>query len=207
MIISSKDIKKHDFKKSLRGYDTDEVDAFLETVSGHYERLMVDNKNQADRIKSLLQDIEIYKENESNLQKAIVRSQELGEEIVSAAKKRSELIIQEAELNSRKSKQDIEDEILSKRQELEEIKQRNEKTYDDLKNFLNDKLNELDEFFKNRKILKMELSHVKGLEVGSEHEEIIEEEHEEIKPMKKISLSPQSLNDDNQSFEDNFETK
>jgi cell division initiation protein len=207
MIISSKDIKKHDFKKSLRGYDTDEVDAFLETVSGHYERLMVDNKNQADRIKSLLQDIEIYKENESNLQKAIVRSQELGEEIVAAAKKRSELIIQEAELNSRKSKQDLEDEILNKRQELEEIKQRNEKTYDDLKNFLNDKLNELDEFFKNRKILKMELSHVKGLELGIMPDEISEEEHEEKKPMKKISMSPQSLNDDNQSFEDNFETK
>jgi hypothetical protein len=168
---------------------------------------MVDNKNQADRIKSLLQDIDIYKENEANLQKAIVRSQELGEEIVASAKKRAELIVQEAELNSRKSKQDLEDEILSKRQELEEIKQRNEKTYDDLKNFLNDKLNELDEFFKNRKILKMELSHVKGLEYGHETEENTEDEQEEKKPMKKISLSPQSLNDDNQSFEDNFETK
>ena len=53
MIISSKDIKKRDFKKSLRGYDTDEVDAFLETVSNHYEKLIVANRNQSDRIKSL----------------------------------------------------------------------------------------------------------------------------------------------------------
>ena len=101
MIISSKDIKKRDFKKSLRGYDTDEVDAFLETVSNHYEKLIVENRNQADRIKSLLQDIDIYKENELNLQKAIIKSQDLGEQIVENAKRKSELIIREAELNAR----------------------------------------------------------------------------------------------------------
>ncbi len=202
MIISSKDIKKRDFKKSLRGYDTDEVDAFLETVSAHYEKLLVENKNQAEKIKSLLQDIDIYKENEANLQRAIVRSGELGEEIIATAKKRAEVIAQEASLDARRIKQDLEDEILSKRQELEVIKQKNEKTFDDVKNFLIDKLNELEEFFKNRKILTMELSHVKGQEYSLE-----EPAEEEPKPLKKISLSPQSLNNDSQSFEDSFEAK
>ncbi|MCE1165650.1 MAG: DivIVA domain-containing protein [Bacteroidetes bacterium] len=205
MIISSKDIKKRDFKKSLRGYDADEVDAFLDTVSGHYEKLLVENKNQAEKIKSLLQDIDIYKENEANLQRAIVRSGELGEEIIATAKKRADVIAQEAELNARRVKQDLEDEILNKRQELEMIKQKNEKTFDDVKNFLIDKLNELDEFFKNRKILTMELSHVKGIELAPE--DTAEDEQEEKKTMKKISFPPQSLNKDSQSFEDSFEAK
>lgn len=44
MNLTSKEIKKTDFKKSLRGYDTNEVDAFLETVSNHYDRLLIENK-------------------------------------------------------------------------------------------------------------------------------------------------------------------
>ncbi len=204
MIISSKDIKKRDFKKSLRGYDTDEVDAFLETVSNHYEKLIVENRNQADRIKSLLQDIDIYKENELNLQKAIIKSQDLGEQIVENAKRKSELIIREAELNARNIKQNLEDEILAKKHELESIKLKNEKTFDDLRNFLTDKLNELDEFFKNRKIITMDLSSVSNMSFNTEDGDIDIED--DIKPLKKITLSSQK-NDRPGSFDDSFELK
>lgn len=204
MIISSKDIKKRDFKKSLRGYDTDEVDAFLETVSNHYEKLIVENRNQADRIKSLLQDIDIYKENELNLQKAIIKSQDLGEQIVENAKRKSELIIREAELNARNIKQNLEDEILAKKHELESIKLKNEKTFDDLRNFLTDKLNELDEFFKNRKIITMDLSSVSNMSFNTDDGDIDVED--DIKPLKKITLSSQK-NDRPGSFDDSFELK
>lgn len=205
MILSSKDIKKRDFKKSLRGFDTDEVDAFLETVSSHYEKLLVENRNQADRIKSLLQDIDIYKENELNLQKAIIKSQDLGEEIVANAKKKADNIIREAELDARTIKQELEDEILSKRQELEEIKLKNEKTFDDFRNFLHDKITELEDFSKNRKVLNMELS--SASEIHSYHSEDTQEEEEVVKPIKKISLTSQSLEHPDGSFDDSFEIK
>jgi cell division initiation protein len=207
MILSSKDIKKRDFKKSLRGFDTDEVEAFLETVSSHYEKLLVENRNQADRIKSLLQDIDIYKENELNLQRAIIKSQDLGEEIVANAKKKSDNIIREAELDARTVKQELDDEILSKRQELEEIKQKNEKTFDDLRNFLHDKITELDEFFKNRKILTMEFSQPAEMSHYTRNETENTEEEETAKPVKKISLTSQSLEHPDGSFDDSFEIK
>jgi cell division initiation protein len=207
MNISSKDIKKRDFKKGLRGYDANEVDAFLDTVSSHYEKLMAENKNQADKIKSLLSDIEIYKENESNLQKAIIKSQDLGEEIVINAKKKAEMIIKESELNSRKMKQDIEDDILSKKQELEDIKQRNDKIVESVRNFLSDKLNELEEFIKNKKIFKMELTKLSN--ITSDFDEL--EEHndepkdEEEKPVKRVFIG--GSKPDKSSFEDSFEVK
>jgi cell division initiation protein len=207
MILSSKDIKKRDFKKSLRGFDTDEVEAFLETVSSHYEKLLVENRNQADKIKSLLQDIDIYKENELNLQKAIIKSQDLGEEIVANAKKKSDNIIREAELDSRTIRQELENEILGKRQELEEIKQKNEKTFDDLRNFLQDKVSELDEFFKNRKILNMELSPATEMHHYRRDEAENTEQDEVVKPFKKISLTSQSLEHPDGSFDDSFEIK
>jgi cell division initiation protein len=207
MNITSKDIKKRDFKKGLRGYDANEVDAFLDTVSSHYEKLIIENKNQADKIKSILSDIEIYKENETNLQKAIIKSQDLGEEIVINAKKKAEMIIKEAELNSRKMKQDIEDDILSKKQELESIKQRNDKVIEDVRNFLNDKLNEFEDFIKNKKIFKMELTNLSN--ITSDYEglnEINEEQNEEEqKPVKKVFIG--GSKSDKSSFEDSFEVK
>jgi len=204
MIISSKDIKKRDFKKSLRGYDTDEVDAFLETVSNHYEKLIVENRNQSERIKSLLQDIDIYKENELNLQRAIIKSQDLGEQIVENAKRKSELIVREAELNARNVKHNLEDEILARKHELESIKQKNEKTFDDLRNFLTDKLNKLNEFFKNRIIITMDLSSVSSLKFHSDDTDLDIEN--DIKPLKKINLSSQK-NERPGSFDDSFELK
>ena len=207
MNITSKDIKKRDFKKGLRGYDSNEVDAFLDTVSSHYEKLIVENKNQTDKIKSLQSDIEIYKENETNLQKAIIKSQDLGEEIVINAKKKAEMIIKEAELNSRKMKQDIDDDILSKKQELESIKQRNDKVIEDVRNFLNDKLNEFEDFIKNKKIFKMELTNLTNITSDYEGLDDINEEKkdEEQKPVKKVFIG--GAKRDKDSFEDSFEVK
>ncbi|HEY5534757.1 MAG TPA: DivIVA domain-containing protein [Ignavibacteria bacterium] len=205
MNISSKDIKKRDFKKGFRGYEPAEVDAFLDTVSSHYEKLIVDNKTLNDRIKSLLSDIDIYRENESNLQKAIVKSQDLGEEIVINARKKAELIIKEAELTSNKLRQDLDNEILNKKQELEEFKYKNDKLIDDIKNYLIEKLNELEDFVKNKKIIKMELANYSDM-----HNEVIEEEQkqeDEKKTMKKISLGNFSANTNDKSFDDNFEVK
>ncbi len=58
-IISPKDIKKSDFKKIFRGYDTNEVDAFLETVSLRYERIIEENSSLNERVKALTSDIDI----------------------------------------------------------------------------------------------------------------------------------------------------
>lgn len=159
-ILSAKDIRKSDFRKIFRGYDTNEVDAFLETVSLRYERLFDDNAALNEKIRQLSTDLEVYKENESTLQKAIVKAQDLAEEALVIAKKRSENIIREAELNSQKIMQDVEKDIMSKKQELEELKLRNDKLVEDVKLFFLEKLNEMDEFIRNRNVYTMELANI-----------------------------------------------
>ena len=157
-IISPQDIKKTDFKKTFRGYDIVEIDAFLETVSLRYERILEENTALAEKVKILTTDIEVYKENEVTLQRAIVKAQDLAEEILGNAKNRAENIIKEAELNAQKNLQKNEQEILNKKQDLEELKLRNDKLVEDVKLFFMEKLNEMDEFIKSRNIYKMELT-------------------------------------------------
>lgn len=207
MNITSKDIKKRDFKKGIRGYDISEVDAFLDTVSSHYEKLLIENKTLSDKIKSQMSDIEIYKENEANLQKAIIKSQDIAEEIINNSKQKADIIIKEAELNARKIRQDFENEILNKRQELEEIKLRNDKIIEDLKVFLNDKLAEIEDFIRVKKIFKMELStleNVNDIKEGKNEER----EEEDKKVVKKVYINNNdNYNSQAKSFDDSFEVK
>ena len=44
MKISPIDIRQHTFEKGFRGYDVDEVNAFLNSLSQEWERVMNDNK-------------------------------------------------------------------------------------------------------------------------------------------------------------------
>ncbi|HEX2786281.1 MAG TPA: DivIVA domain-containing protein [Ignavibacteria bacterium] len=211
MNLTSRDIKKNDFRKSLRGFDVNEVEAFLETVSNHYEKLLVENKNLMEKVKSLTNDINIYKENELTLQKAIVKSQDLAEEIVNNAKRKADLIVREAELNSKKIGQDVNEDIINKRHELEEIKNKNERLLEETKSFLTDKLNEFEDFMKNKKIFKMELAKMKSSQEHDEHNEhldslsILPEE-----PVRKASNDNENINDitfPSTSFDENFETR
>lgn len=167
-IISPKDIKKSDFKKSFRGYDVNEVDAFLETVSLRYERLFEENTTINEKIKILTSDVEVYKENEATLQKAIVKVQDLADEILGNAKKKAENILKEAELNAQKISQETEKDIMTKKHELEELKLRNDKLVEDVKLFFMEKLNEMDEFIRARNIFKMELAKVENFEEENE---------------------------------------
>lgn len=189
-IISPKDIRKSDFKKTFRGYDPIEVDAFLETVSIRYERIFEENHNLNDKIKVLTGDIDVYRDNETTLQKAIVKAQDLAEEILVNAKKRAENIIKESELNAQKISQDNEKEIMGRKQELEELKLRNDKLVEDVKLFFMEKLNEMDEFIKSRNIYKMELAR----NDNSEHENEPDTEAEHDVKMKKISINTATSN-------------
>ena len=189
-IISPKDIKKNDFKKNFRGYDPNEVDAFLETVSLRYERLFEENSMLTEKVKSLTSDVDVYKENESTLQKAIVKTQDMSEEIIANAKMRAENIIKEAELNSQKVMQEVDKDIMTKKQELEEMKLRNDKLVEDVKLFFLEKLNEMDEFIKNRNIYSMELANI----AATNDENMNSNEDEDLSKLKKVSISTARTN-------------
>lgn len=210
MNLTSKDIKKNDFRKSLRGFDVNEVEAFLETVSNHYERLLVENKNLMEKVKSLTNDINIYKENELTLQKAIVKSQDLAEEIVNNAKRKADLIVREAELNSKKLGQDVSEDIINKRNDLEDIKVKNERLMEETKNFLVDKLAEFEDFMKNKKIYKLELAKKSSDDHhhNEHHDDTISILPEE--PVRKASNDNNNISDisfPSTSFDENFETR
>jgi len=165
MRLTALDIKKQEFRKAFKGYDVGEVEAYLDAVSNELENLVKENESLREKISSLekknedlTHEIEVFRDNEKTFQKAIVKSQDLAEEVIENASKRAELITKEAEILASKTKVQAREEILNLKQELEDLRIKNEAIIDDIKNYLVEKLNSIEEYSKNRKIFRLEHS-------------------------------------------------
>ena len=100
MKVSPLSIKKQEFNKSLRGYDKDEVQAFLDKLAGEFEALQKEN----DSIKKELEESTVklveFRRIEKNLQDTLLKAQESSSKSIESTKKQSSLMIKEAEIKA-----------------------------------------------------------------------------------------------------------
>lgn len=117
-------IKSQEFNKVLRGYDKDEVQAFLEKVADEFDRISTENdklKKEADILNDQLKD---FKKIEKSLQSTLLNAQESSTKAIDSVKKQSALMLKEAELKGaqiiEKAKENanaVRDTVLSLREE------------------------------------------------------------------------------------------
>lgn len=98
------------FNRTLRGYDPDEVNAFVDQVIGQVEKMVSDIKAKDAKInelKSLEQEnvrlkekLAQYERMEGTLNKAILMAQKTSDQIKSNAHKESEIILEDAKRNA-----------------------------------------------------------------------------------------------------------
>lgn len=93
--------KKGDFRKGLRGYDTEEVDVFMDLVAERLEVLVKENLALRDRAEKLQGVVDGQEGREKAVHEALVTAQELREQMKAQAKKEAELIRREAEAGAR----------------------------------------------------------------------------------------------------------
>lgn len=89
--------KKEDFQRSLRGYDADQVDSFLDLVSDRLEELVEERRRLADRVDTLEEQLQEYRERERALNEALLTAQELREEARQQAEREAQIRVREAE--------------------------------------------------------------------------------------------------------------
>jgi len=96
------DIKKQEFKRIMRGFDTLEVETFLEMVANEYEALL----NEKDQLKSealiLRTQVKDYQQVEQTLKETLMNAQESISRARVNTEKEAGLIIHEAELRAEK---------------------------------------------------------------------------------------------------------
>ena len=98
MKITPLEIKQQEFKKVMRGYDTVEVDTFLDMVSNEFEKLLTDAREYEKRVAALEAELSNFKEVESTLKQTLMNVQETSGKSLENSKKEAILIRKEAEI-------------------------------------------------------------------------------------------------------------
>ncbi len=131
MKITPLEIRQRDFEKKLRGYDKDEVNAFLKSLSNEWERVLEENKELNIKLQQSEKEVSKLREVESSLFKTLKTAEDTGAKVIDQANKAAELHMKETQMNAEallnesknKSRGMIEKAELEVRQIMEELQE------------------------------------------------------------------------------------
>ena len=122
-MITPLDIENKKFSKQMmNGYSVEEVDQFLDDLTIDYEKAYKESTELKTKIDELERNLLHYKKIEDTLQNTLIMAQSTAEDIKEVARQQAEQILKDAEGNARKTAEDLSQEILIKKREMEEIK-------------------------------------------------------------------------------------
>lgn len=122
-MITPLEIENKKFSKQMmNGYSVEEVDEFLDDLTVDYEKMVKESTEAKAKVADLEASLAHYKTIENTLQSTLVMAQNTAEEVKEVARQQAEQIIKDAEGSARKSVDDLGQEILLKKKELEDIK-------------------------------------------------------------------------------------
>lgn len=96
------DIRKQEFRKTLRGYDTLGVEDFQMRVADALERVMRDRSVLEERVAALTEHLRVFRERERAMNEALVAAQQLRQESRAAAEREGQVIVREAEAEAKR---------------------------------------------------------------------------------------------------------
>ena len=122
MRISALDIRQQQFTTRLRGFDRQEVEAFLEDVAEDYESVVKENTLLKEQLAALEERSRNITEHERTLQDTLVTTHRLTEEMKQAAKREAEIIVRDAEMRGEKVAEEMRAEEARLRQDVGSLK-------------------------------------------------------------------------------------
>jgi cell division initiation protein len=120
MRITPLDIRKQPFRKTMLGFDPDEVNSFLEMVAGEFESIIKQDNELQTQVKNLEQNLAHYVTIEKTLNDTMLSAQRATDEARLNAQKEAELILKDAQIragryedDSRRRVHELESEIVT----------------------------------------------------------------------------------------------
>jgi cell division initiation protein len=100
MKITPLEIRQKSFEKKIRGYDKDEVNAFLLSLSQEWERMIDAHKELKYRLEVSENEVNKLREVESSLFKTLKTAEDTGANMIQQANKTAELHLRETQMNA-----------------------------------------------------------------------------------------------------------
>jgi len=138
------DVRKQEFKRTMRGYDPEEVEAFLTMLADELELHIRDKNQMSDELIKLRTQLRDYQRVESTLRDTLVKAQNTVEDSRVNSRREAEIILHEAELQAENIIKDAREEFLSMRHEISLLKAQKEAIAKRLRHMLESQLEMLE---------------------------------------------------------------
>lgn len=100
MKITPLEIRQKAFEKNFRGYNQDEVNGFLQTLSQEWERIYDENKELRIKLEATEREVLKLREVESSLYKTLKTAEDTGANVIEQARQSAELNMRETQLKA-----------------------------------------------------------------------------------------------------------
>jgi cell division initiation protein len=100
MKISPIEIRKKEFEKAFRGYEKEEVDAFLQSLSQEWEKVQEESRELQRKVEFLEKEVTRMREVEATLFRTLKTAEDTSSNIIEQSNKAAELHVREAQMNA-----------------------------------------------------------------------------------------------------------
>jgi cell division initiation protein len=122
MRITPLDIQQKQFPMKFRGFDVEEVYAFLEIIREEMEDLLRDNANLKETIQRMDNQIKEFRDMETTLRETLLTAQQMVEDYKTNARKEAELLVKEAELKSDTMLKEAQEKVIKIHEDIVDLK-------------------------------------------------------------------------------------
>jgi cell division initiation protein len=136
MKLTALEIKQQKFEKVLRGYDPNEVNAFLNMVSLEWENLVTRQRDMERDVAQMKDKLKHYERVESALHETLQAAKESAEQRLNGAKNEARARIEKAELEAESILRDAQQQRQSVRQDILRLVERRDEIVRGIKSYL-----------------------------------------------------------------------
>ena len=126
--LTSLDVRRYDFGRSLRGYNPEKVEEFREQVAEEMDRLGRINADLDTKARSFHEQLRAFRERDKALNEALVSAQQLRAETREQAEREAQLILKEAQAEGERLIEAARTEVRRMEAELDSL-DRSRRTY------------------------------------------------------------------------------
>ena len=149
-------IRKQEFARKVRGFDIEEVQAFLTTAATDFEELLRENMELRAEKTALMQELQNYKKLEDSLRSLVSQAEKAATESTESLKKTAEIVKREAQMSADQLLSEARQEMVKAKAKLGEVKNLRETIVKTIRTILTAQLDMLSSL--ENELLKEELS-------------------------------------------------
>lgn len=135
-MITPIEIRQHTFKKAFQGYNKDDVQNYLNSLSSEWERMVEDNKRIKLELEKTTSALDNLRQVESALHRTLLQAEETSKSTIENAKSTADLRIQEAEAKAKEMLRNAIEERSRVEMQTNELVSRRNEILQQLKSYL-----------------------------------------------------------------------